>query len=102
MLGKELVESVFEDPDTADIDLKLRAMLIFLEKMTLDPSGLKREDGAALFDAGLTRDEIDDALKVGFAFNLIVRLADSFDFHVPTEEEFSKGAEMLAKHGYKM
>jgi alkylhydroperoxidase family enzyme len=101
-LGSELVESILQDPRGADISPKLRAMLLFLEKMTLSPSELSHEDGRKLKEAGLGREEIRDALKVAFAFNLIDRLADSFEFAVPDQQEFEKGAKMIVKFGYKM
>jgi hypothetical protein len=43
-----------------------------------------------------------DAAEVGFVFNLIDRLADSFKFHVPSTDEFSKAGKMLLKRGYRM
>lgn len=91
-----------KDPSTADIDERLKAMLGFLEKMTLEPGRLTKADGKALRTVGLSDGEIRDAIRVAFAFNLITRLADSFDFEIPTSGQFAKGAKMITKFGYKI
>jgi len=80
----------------------MKAMLAFLEKMTLDPDALSSADAGRLRQAGLTEGAIRDAIGVAFAFNLIDRLADSFDFAVPTAEEFSAGAPSMMRRGYRL
>ena len=102
MLGKELVDSILEDFETADIREELRATLGYLKKMTLTPDELTAEDARALKEAGVSKQAATDAIKVGFVFNLIDRLADSFDFAVPPPESFAKSAPMMIKYGYKM
>lgn len=81
-MGQELVKAVFEDPRSAPIDERLRAMLVFLEKMTLTPEALSADDGALLQRAGISRAAAEDAILIGYSFNLIDRLADTFSFQV--------------------
>ena len=49
---------------------------------------------------GITRAQIEDALDVGFAFNVITRLADTFEFEVGSQASFDAGAKHLLTRGY--
>lgn len=100
-MSSELVASIFEDFEQADIREELRTALRYLKKMTLDPESLTMEDARELRAAGLSREAAIEVIDAGFAFNLINRLADSFDFDVPTPERFAKIAPMLYQRGYK-
>ncbi|MBI3797974.1 MAG: hypothetical protein HY268_13540 [Deltaproteobacteria bacterium] len=50
-LDKELVEALKRDWRTADLDEKDRAMLSYVEKLTLNPVSVWRDDMAALHAA---------------------------------------------------
>ena len=75
-------------------------MLGFPEVMTKEPATLGPEHANALREAGVTHEAADDAVMIAFVFNLIVRVADSLDFEVPSEEAFRKQARFLLKGGY--
>ena len=45
--------------------------------------------------------QIDDALAVCFAFNVMNRLADTFKFSVPGVKAFEAGAKFLLARGYR-
>lgn len=87
------------DLDAAPISAPLRATLKFLQRVTR--SEVTTEDARALAAADVTRAQIDDALAVCWAFNVINRLADAFAFDVPGPEAFAAGAKMLLSRGYK-
>jgi len=57
---------------------------------------------AAVLAAGVSRQQIEDALNVAFAFNVITRLADAFQFEVGPRASFDAGAKMLLSRGYKL
>ena len=59
------------------------------------------DDVRRLLDLGVTRRQIEDALNVGFAFNVITRLADTFEFEVGPQAAFDAAAKMLLTRGYK-
>ncbi len=99
-LGEAVTAAVYADWRTAPVREEVRAMLGFLEKMTLAPDTLGAEDAARLRAAGLTDEMIDDAVHVCATFNIVVRLADSFGFAVPSAQSFKKMAGMLLKRGY--
>jgi uncharacterized peroxidase-related enzyme len=96
-----MVQAVLQDWRTAPIPEKTRAMLGFLEKMTLHPQDLGPADATPLRQAGITDDEIADAIHIAGAFNLINRLADSMGWEAQSEAAVHKFADMLLKIGYK-
>jgi len=95
------VEAVLADLDTAPIDDKLRATLRMLRKLTKEHA-VTADDMRTVLAAGVTRQQIKEALAVGFAFNVIDRLADTFEFCVPDAAAFEAGARMLMKRGYNL
>lgn len=100
MLGDELVKAVLEDWHTAPIGEKLRAMLGFLEKLTLAPGGIGRDDLSAVRAAGVSDAAVEDAIYVCAFFNIIDRVADSLGFMVPSPEEFARRAGRFLEEGY--
>ena len=70
----------------------LRATLGFLEKLTLRPDELRTRDAEAVLAAGVQKDALVDAIHIAALFSMIVRLADSFDWHVPPERELAARA----------
>jgi hypothetical protein len=59
------------------------------------------DDMRAVLAAGASREQIEDALAVGFAFNTIGRLANAFGFSVPGSKAFESGAKYLLARGYR-
>jgi alkylhydroperoxidase family enzyme len=101
VLGDELVESVLADLDRAPINEPLRATLAFLRKVTREHEAVTADDVRALLALGVSRAQIEDALNVGFAFNVITRLADTFQFEVGSRASFDASAKMLLGRGYR-
>ena len=91
---------MLNDWRSAPIDERTRAMLAFLEKLTLTPEALSASDVAPLRQTGLSDAGIEDAIHVCALFNVYDRLADSFEFHIPEQAGFEQGATMLLKRGY--
>jgi hypothetical protein len=96
------VSAVLDDLDTAPIEEPLRVTLRFLHLVTRSPDAITADDVRAVLAAGVTRSQLDDALAVCWAFNVIDRLADTFEFHVPEAAAFEASAKMLLTRGYKM
>jgi len=51
--------------------------------------------------AGVSREQVEDALAVCFSLNAIGRLADAFGFFDPGPEAFMAGAKYLLARGYR-
>jgi alkylhydroperoxidase family enzyme len=80
----------------------VRAMLGFLEKLTLRPEKLGREDADAVRSAGVSDQAMVDAIHVAALFNMIVRLADSLAWDVPTWESCLQRGEAMLARGYSL
>ena len=52
--------------------------------------------------AGVTDQALVDAIRVAALFNMIVRLADSLGWDVPTFEDFHGRAEAMLERGYSL
>lgn len=95
------MRAVLENLETAPIAEPLRATLAFLRKVTREHDAVSAGDVRTLMALGVTRSQIEDALEVGFAFNVITRLADTFEFEVGSAASFDAGAKMLLSRGYR-
>jgi alkylhydroperoxidase family enzyme len=70
----------------------LRATLGFLELLTLRPEDLRARDAEAVLATGVRKGALVDAIHVAALFTMIVRLADSFGWHVPPDQELAARA----------
>jgi AhpD family alkylhydroperoxidase len=94
------VSAVLSDLETAPIEEPLRATLRMLGKLMREHT-VDANDMRAALAAGVSRDQIEDALAVCFSFNTIGRLADAFGFSVPGPKAFEAGAKYLLARGYR-
>jgi alkylhydroperoxidase family enzyme len=102
VLGDEITQAVFADPDTAPISGELKAALGLVRKLTLAPEEVGADDLRATLEAGVSEDAVLDAMYVCFAFNLIDRVADALGFDLMDEEGYRRGAQILLRFGYKL
>lgn len=94
------VSAVLSDVETAAIEEPLRATLRMLRKLNREHS-VDANDMRAVLAAGASRNQIEDALAVCFAFNTMSRLADAFGFFLPDLKAFEAGAKYLLARGYR-
>lgn len=94
------VTAVLSDFETAPIEEPLRATLRMLRKLSREHV-VDVHDMRAVLDAGVSREQIEDALAVCFSFNTIGRLADAFGFFMPSGDAFHAGAKYLLARGYR-
>ena len=95
------MQAVLDDYRTAPISDSLKAMLCFLEKLTLQPEAVTAEDMIPLREAGLTDAAIEEAIHVCVIFNILDRVADSFGFRLLDERGYAVSAKVLLTRGYK-
>lgn len=80
----------------------MRATLGFLEQLTLRPDALTTADAEAVLAAGVSERALVDAIHIAALFNIIVRLADSFGWHVPPDEQLAARAEARLGSSYAL
>jgi alkylhydroperoxidase family enzyme len=94
------VAATLADVDSAPIEEPLRATLRMLGKLTrehtVDPNDMR-----AVLAAGVSPEQIEDALAVCLAFNITDRLADAFGFDLASPAAMTAGARYLLKRGYR-
>jgi alkylhydroperoxidase family enzyme len=101
VLGDAVVAAALDDPERADLPEKVKVTLRLLTKVTKDHRALAAADLAPVLAAGVSRQAVIEALDVAWAFNVITRLADAFEFEVGPPSFFDAGARMLLGRGYK-
>ena len=94
------VAAVLADLESAPVEEGLRATLRMLGKLTREGTA-DAEDMRQVLAAGVSRQQVTDALAVSAAFNTTNRLADAFGFEVLSPEGFEAGAKYLLKRGYR-
>src|SRR5260221_2264110 len=94
------VSAVLSNLETASIEEPLRATLRMLRKLTREHA-VNADDMRAVLAAGVSREQIEDALAVCSALNTTDRLADAFGFFVPGPKAFEAGAKFMLRRGYR-
>jgi uncharacterized peroxidase-related enzyme len=94
------VAAVLADLESAPVEDGLRATLRMLGKLTREGK-VSAGDMRQVLSAGVSRQQVEDALAVCAAFNTTNRLADAFGFEVLSPEGFEAGATYLLKRGYR-
>jgi uncharacterized peroxidase-related enzyme len=94
------VTAALADLESAPVGEGLRATLRMLGKLTRD-GHLAAEDVRAVLEAGVSRQQVEDALAICYAFNVTNRLANAFGFEVLSQEGFQAGAKYLLRRGYR-
>jgi len=94
------VAAVLADLETAPIEEPLRATLRMLRKLTREHT-VTADEMRAVLAAGVSPEQVEDALAVSFAFNVTTRLAEAFGFAMATPEAFESGAKYLLARGYR-
>jgi alkylhydroperoxidase family enzyme len=94
------VAATLADVDSAPIEEPLRATLRMLGKLTRQHT-IDADDVRAVLAAGVSPQQIEDALAVCLAFDITDRLANAFDFAIATPAAMDAGARHLLKRGYR-
>jgi uncharacterized peroxidase-related enzyme len=94
------VTAALADLDSAPVEGPLRATLRMLSKLTREGK-VDAEDVREVLAAGVSPQQVKDALAVCAAFNTTNRLADAFGFELLSPKGFEAGAKFLLKRGYR-
>jgi AhpD family alkylhydroperoxidase len=90
-----MVTAALADLESAPVGERLRATLRMLGRLARDRH-LSAEDVRAVLDTGVSRQQVEDALAICYAFNVTNRLANAFGFEVMTPAGFQAGGQVPA------
>lgn len=101
-LARPVDVALLDDWRSAPLDPRMNAAFELLEKRAADPAQLTPADFERARAAGISDSAIYDLLSIGFAFDLINRLANTFGFTTVDEPGRRKSAAMLHRLGYRV
>jgi uncharacterized peroxidase-related enzyme len=101
-LGSEVTPQVVEDAEHADFRPAAKAMIQLIKKVSQYPDMVTKQDVDSVRAAGVSEAAIEDGLAICFAFNLVNRLADAFEYDWDSERHRSQGARALVRFGYRV
>jgi uncharacterized peroxidase-related enzyme len=101
MQNAALITAVLTDWRTAPVSEQMRAVLGFLETLTLRPEAVSAEDVQQMRQAGVSDEAVEEAIAVCAAFNIADRLADTFDYEPPDAEGARQAGQGLLLRGYR-
>ena len=100
VMDKSVVQAALANFRDAPLTDRLKAVLVFLEKLALRPGEVSVEDARLVAAAGLSREEIEDAVAVMTLFVITVRCADTFSFALLSDKQLEKSAKRMLAQGY--
>ena len=90
-----IFETIADDVDTMEVADKLKPILRFAKKLTLEPNQIGEADAQAVFDAGWDEQALHDAILVICRFNFMNRLTLGHGLD-PDPEGFKDRAERMS------
>lgn len=96
----DVAEAAIANWQRAPVREELRQALGFLEKLTVSPDTVTDDDVHALYRAGVSERGIREAIYICFVFCTINRLADAFEFEMPSESSYRRLGFTLYNMGY--
>jgi uncharacterized peroxidase-related enzyme len=93
------VDRLMTDLELAGFDVRLRPILRYARKLTLEPAGVTAADATAVYEAGWDEQALHDAILVTCLFNFMNRLLEGHGIH-GDEDLYKRRGPMLREHGY--
>ncbi len=99
-VDSSLLTALIENFEAAKVIDKMKALLIFVKKLTQTPSRMTTADAQAVFDAGWDEKALHDAVAICALFNFMNRYVEGLGIKAD-ESYFSFSSERLSAQGYK-
>ena len=90
-----IFDELLTDINSANIENKLKPLLSYVKKLTLNPGKISDSDAQAVFDAGWSEQALHDAITVCALFNFMNRIVDGHG--VITNDSIKSGQKQRAK-----
>ncbi len=98
-IDEALLEQLLDDFDAAPVEPRLRPVLAYARKLTLDPAKMTQRDADAVFAAGWGEAELHDAVLTICLFNFMNRLLEGHGVK-GSAEIFATRGQALHDDGY--
>ncbi|MCU0955773.1 MAG: peroxidase-related enzyme [Hydrogenophaga sp.] len=99
-LGADVLESLLSDIDTALVEERLKPLLRYARKLTLEPTRMTEQDAQAVFSAGWSEAALHDAVLTVCLFNFMNRLLEGHGVK-GNPGVFSTRGQALRDEGYE-
>ena len=93
------IDALKDGAESASLSPRLRVLLRFAEKLTVEPARIGQADIDALTAAGWSEQAVEDAINVVALFNYVNRLVDALGLD-NVEAYFRQVGKALASRGY--
>jgi alkylhydroperoxidase family enzyme len=94
------VKAVLADWRTAPVSGRMRATLAFLEKLTLTPVLVGRDDAKAVLQAGVSDVALRQAIYIASLFSTMNRMTLALDCKLPEARGLKWAVRILRMAGY--
>lgn len=94
-----LVTNLVENVETAPVTEKLKPLLRYVKKLTLDQSRMVQADADAVYAAGWSEDDLHIAIAITALFNFMNRFVHGLGIQEDPAYTLAAGARLKA-HGY--
>ncbi|MBO9572277.1 MAG: peroxidase-related enzyme [Chitinophagaceae bacterium] len=100
---ERIMDEVLEDPETADISDKMKALLKIAGKVQILGKEVKQEDIDAARAVGANDMDIHDTVLIAATFSMFNRYVDGLaSFTPPNREDYVEMGKRLAEKGYSV
>lgn len=95
-----LVQRLLDDFEAAKPDNRLRPLLSYVRKLSVDPASVVKADVDAVLSAGWDEQAVHDVAAITARAAFMQRLVQGHGFNVPTLEVVRKHAQRRVEQGY--
>lgn len=94
---EDLMPKLLDDVDTAPVADKLRPILKYVRKLTLEPAKMVQADADAVFEAGWDEVALHHAIAVAARYNLVNRLIHGHGIEADPDTFRERGERIASK-----
>ena len=84
-IEENLISGMLDDVETSGVEDKLKPVLKYVRKLTLEPSKMTQSDADAVFNAGWSERALYDAVQVCALYNFMNRYVEGLGIEWPKE-----------------
>ncbi len=88
---EELVTSLLNDIDSAEVDDNLKPIFKFVKKLTLDPTRMTQSDADSVFNAGWSERALYDAIIICCVWSFMNRFVEGLGLSVVPDQFVMEG-----------